>query len=395
MAVTDADHTRVGSALGFVYQFDRATYRLLEADQNVVSVSVEHIDDVGVHRADGVNVREQDKSSIYDSARPLTNKSAALWKTLSIWSEVATSSPETIELCEFHLVTNGEVAKDSLAARIGLADTDADAAKLAEEIFELAKSVREDLKPYADKIAATSPPLLTSIVKRVFVLDHMAASFGGNLDTLPRLSFFTPSQRRALFDSACGWVKRSIRDSAARGEPTILSRREFESEMRGVARRLQAAPLALLLHPRDLSLDPSEYQTRGFYQQLDWIDVDIEFVRECVIHYAQAMATRVSWTDSDAISEESLLAYESDLKLRWSLQMRKQKSKGQADPMVQGQDLLTATLDQDSSIDGQVLPRAFTCGNFHALADFEGDREPQIGWHPDFATKAKKGGSGL
>jgi|SRR5262245_12357730 len=57
------DHKALGPALGCVYQFERATYRLLEADSVVVSVAIEHVDDVSVHRADGTTIREQDKLS--------------------------------------------------------------------------------------------------------------------------------------------------------------------------------------------------------------------------------------------------------------------------------------------------------------------------------------------
>ena len=40
--MTASDHTALGQALGYVYQFERATFRLLESANNVVSVAVEH-----------------------------------------------------------------------------------------------------------------------------------------------------------------------------------------------------------------------------------------------------------------------------------------------------------------------------------------------------------------
>ena len=46
MSVTD--HSALGPALGYAYQFERATYRLLEADKNVVWVGLELVDDDGV-----------------------------------------------------------------------------------------------------------------------------------------------------------------------------------------------------------------------------------------------------------------------------------------------------------------------------------------------------------
>jgi hypothetical protein len=30
------------------------------------------------------------------------------------------------------------------------------------------------------------------------------------------------------------------------------------------------------------------------------------------------------------------------------------------------------------------MPKAITCGSFHALADFKDGTDPEIGWHPEF-----------
>jgi len=102
--MSDSDHTAVGQALGYAYQFERATYHLLRADNAVVSVAVEHIDDVSVNRVDGTSIREQDKATIR-GGRPLTDRSVALWKTISIWADAIHSDPEILRATEFHLVT--------------------------------------------------------------------------------------------------------------------------------------------------------------------------------------------------------------------------------------------------------------------------------------------------
>ena len=117
----DSLHTAVGQALGYVYQFDRATYRLLEADGAVVSVGLEHIDDVSIHHADSTTIREQDKTTLTDAGRTLTDRSVALWKTLAIWADAVLNEPAVLDSTEFHLVTNGEVAASSLAGRINAA----------------------------------------------------------------------------------------------------------------------------------------------------------------------------------------------------------------------------------------------------------------------------------
>ena len=386
--MSDSEHTAVGQALGYVYQFDRATYRLLESDSAVVSVGLEHIDDVSVHRVDSTSIREQDKATTVDDGRPLTDRSVALWKTLAIWADAILADPAILGSTEFHLVTNGEVAPDSLAARIHAAETAVEADSVANELLTMAPRLRQDLLPYAEKVRALAH-LLSTFVGKVFVLDRVSATFGGNLQQLPSLRLLGSVQRTAVFDNAAGWVRRTVLEQARQGKPTLLDRAAFDREIKALFRRVAVAPLAAVFETDDSAIDPGNYRSHGFFQQLDWIDTDSGFVRDCVIHYVQARVARVKWTDADAVSEASLRAYEEDLKTRWKLHVRRQSQRSYPSAIAQGQERLTDTLSEDSVLDGQIMPKAITCGSFHALANFEAANEPQIGWHPDFEKLAK------
>jgi C-terminal domain 7 of the ABC-three component (ABC-3C) systems len=112
-------------------------------------------------------------------------------------------------------------------------------------------------------------------------------------------------------------------------------------------------------------------------------------VRECVIHYVHAQAVRVKWADSTAVPDAEIRAYENDLKTRWRLNVQRQSTRSYPSPVHKGQDLLNETLSEDSVIQGQAMPKQFTCGSFHVLADFDGETDPKIGWHPEFDEMAK------
>jgi hypothetical protein len=385
--MSDSDHTAIGPALGYIYQFERATYRLLESDNTVVSVAVEHIDDVSVHRADGTNIREQDKATI-TSRRPLSDRSVSLWKTIAIWADVILTNPGLLRVTEFHLVTNGEVGSNSLAARIHAAKGRSSMDSVAAELLVIAAGLRNDMQPFGKVVLDMSPGLLAALVGQLFVFDKVAASFGGNLDELQSLRLLGDFQRTAVFDNAVGWVRRTVLAAAQAGKPALIDRASFDKEARALLRRVAVAPLAMVFETPGSAVDPANYRSHGFFQQLDWIDTDSSFVRACVIHYVQAQAARVKWTDADAVSETSLLAYEEDLKMRWGLHVRRQSQRTYPSLVIQGQDRLTETLLEDSTLDGQPMPKAITCGSFHALADFDGKTAPEIGWHPEFERMA-------
>lgn len=375
--MSDSEHTAVGQALGYAYQFDRATYRLLEADNAVVSVGLEHVDDVSVNRTDSTSIREQDKATTIVDGRPLTDRSVALWKTLAIWADAVLADPAALALTEFHLVTNGEVAPESLAARIHAARSAIETEAVGTELLTMVPNLRQDLQPFAEKIRAVPPSLLGTFVGKVFILDRVSATFGGNLDQLASLRLLGKLQRAAVFDNAAGWVRRTVLEQASQGQPTLIDRAAFDREIKALFRRVAVAPLAIVFEADDSAVDPGNYRSHGFFQQLDWIDTDSGFVRDCVIHYVQARVARVNWTDADAVSEASLRAYEEDLKMRWKLQVRRQSQRQYPSTVAQGQERLTETLSEDSVLDGQVMPKAITCGSFHALADFDAANEPE------------------
>ena len=385
--MSDSNHNAIGPALGYVYQFERATYRLLEADNSVVSVAVEHIDDVSVQRSDGTTIREQDKATI-TTRRALTDKSVSLWKTIAIWADVVFANVSVLQLTEFHLITNGEIDPKGLAARIHAAKSRSSMDSVAKELLAMASTLRDGLLPYGAKVLEMSQGLLAALVGQIFVFDKVSASFGGNLDELQSLRLLGDFQRMAVFDNAVGWVRRTVLSAAQEGKPALIDRASFDKEARALLRRVAVAPLAVVFETPGGVVDPANYRSHGFFQQLDWIDTDSGFVRACVIHYVQAQAARVKWTDSDAVSETSLLAYEEDLKMRWSLHVRRQSQQTFASPVIQGQVRLTETLSEDSTLDGQPMPKAITCGSFHALADFDAQKKPEIGWHPEFETMA-------
>jgi hypothetical protein len=386
--MAESEHTAVGQALGYVYQFDRATYRLLEADENVVSIAVEHVDDVSVHRSDGSAIHEQDKATI-SASRTLTDRSVALWKTLSIWADQVRSGPTALRSTEFHLVTNTTVSTDSLASAIHMAVSESESEAVADRLLTASLSLRDDLTPFGTKLRELGPHLLAQLVSKISVLDNVVMTFGGNLDQLPSLRYFSPLQRQAVFNNASGWVRRCVLEAAQGGLPTTIDRAAFDQEVRALLRHASVAPLAVLFDTPSTELDPSRYTSHGFFQQLDWVDTDPGMVRDCVIHYAQARHTRAKWAETDAVSESVLRSYEDELQFRWRLLSGQQAQRTYSSPVAQGRELLDQTLSQDTALQGQQLPKAFTCGSFHALADFNHNREPAIGWHPAFKDKAR------
>ncbi|WP_025718177.1 ABC-three component system protein [Paenibacillus polymyxa] len=381
------DHSAAGQALGYVYQFDRATYRLFQAGIDVIEIGIEDIDDVSVHLGSGKEIREQDKSTV-NSGSPLSDRSVALWKTLHIWAELLNSDPSVLDYTEFHLVTNGSVHDDCLAQRIHKA-TDEDSSKLVcDEMYEILPTLRKDLSPFGQSIGKMVPELLRSLIIKVSVFDKVSPRFGGDIKDIPALRFYDDGIKISLFDQINGWIKRRIRQAVENDLPPRILRKDFDRELQALIRRVTVARLSAIIEPFTSDIEFNDFQFHGFVQQLDWINLDEETIREAIIHYSHAQDTRMKWTDNSLVSEATLSLYEKDLTDRWKIAHRRALRQPFSEDL-QGQECLDATLSEDTYIDNEIMPKPITCGNFHALAHFTDEHEPQIGWHPQFKKLSK------
>src|ERR1039457_4618928 len=97
--MSETSHSAAGPAAGFDYQFERALYWLAQSPASAV-IGIETDDDVAVRRVDG-SLREQDKHSDRDGAKPFGDRSKDLWNTLWIWLDAIEKKQVVIETTRF------------------------------------------------------------------------------------------------------------------------------------------------------------------------------------------------------------------------------------------------------------------------------------------------------
>ncbi|MFD2616534.1 ABC-three component system protein [Terrilactibacillus laevilacticus] len=382
------DHSASGQALGYMYQFDRATYRLFQSEVDVIEIGIEDIDDVSIHKVSGKEIHEQDKSTV-NTGSPLSDRSVALWKTLHIWAELVVKNPTILNNVEFHLVTNGTLSKKCLARSINDTVDEKSSKVVCDELRIMITTLREDLVPYGSTLSKLSNKLLRDMLTKISVFDNMCPKFGGNLEEIQAIRVFDPEIKVSLFDQMGGWVKRKIRELVQTGHQPRIRREDFDKELKGLVRRVSVARLSALVVPFDSNVDISKYESHGFVKQLDWINIDEDSIKEAILDYIHAQDTRIIWTDKNVVSETALTLYERDLKKSWATARRRALRQSLETDELKGQECLDLTVEQDSYIHNEILPKTITCGNFHALAHFTEKQEPAIGWHPQFKSLSK------
>lgn len=381
------DHSASGQALGYLYQFDRATYRLFQSGIDVIEIGVEDIDDVSVHFDNGNEIREQNKSTV-NSGSPLSDRSVALWKTLHIWAETILDTPSVLYTSEYHLVTNGSLSTICLAWRIDRATDQKAAQVVCDELRAMIPTLRDELVPYGETVSKLSDKQLRSLITKISIFDKISPKFGGDLENLQVLRAFDSGLKAGIFDQMNGWVKRKIRELVENGEQPRITRGDFDKELQGLFRKVTVAHLSAIIEPFDMNVDISEYGSHGFVQQLDWINENEDVIRAAILDYLHAQDTRIKWQDINAVSETTLSLYEKDLEKCWETASRRAYRLPLSDEQ-KGQECLDLTLEQNTYIHNEIMPKTISYGNFHALAHFTKDKDPVIGWHPNFKSLSK------
>ena len=85
VAVKLPKHAAPGQYLGFALQPVRLCYHLLSCEPGA-KVSLEYLDDVAIHHADGHHSLEQTKSAT--KTNPVSDFAEDLWKTIANWLDL-------------------------------------------------------------------------------------------------------------------------------------------------------------------------------------------------------------------------------------------------------------------------------------------------------------------
>ena len=163
-------HVAPGQYLGFGLQPVRLCYHLLTGAPGD-RVSLEHLDDVAVHRADGSILIEQTKSAL--TGNPLSDWSDDLWKTLANWVRALDSGQFDLAKTEYCLYVTP--VKPKVGKLVAAMDKATNAQEVAKLIADLQGHLSKRSSPPAC-IAHVNAFLAADPVLRVQLLSHFSVA---------------------------------------------------------------------------------------------------------------------------------------------------------------------------------------------------------------------------
>lgn len=368
-----------GQYLGYALQPVRLGFHLLDAPLGS-QVSMEHLDDVAVHYADGTHLLEQTKSAL--SGNPASDRSVELWKAMANWADLCvagTVSPVSTRF-RYYVTPN---AGGPLVERLHNAKEKATIEQLLKEIAstKIMGKPESGAHSHISRFLAAGEDVCRPIIASfefVVQADPLDAIRGKLAALLP------PEVLDDFVKAAVGSAKAAVDQLIREKKLPILSPAYFRTRFRAFVVKHN---LAGLLEPTTGAPSPDEIaQIIGgapvFVRQLAAVDATQDLLVGAVSDWLRTTADKIAWAAAGSIVEESLDELDVSLERHHSRVADEIADTHSADtPQARGRQVYRQCTFLQMPLEGRVLPMHFISGAFNCLADAR-----RLGWHPDHKT---------
>ena len=392
-------HSAAPQALGYAYQIEIALYLLLR-ESGGEALSLEHIDDVAFH-----DEKEEPKDRLqikhHKRRGSLSDTSPDLWKTIKVWCDEIDFStfserPSTLTILTTAIASEGSIAsllrpenRGTPTEIVGLLDNIAESSKNTQlaDSFSSYLSMTENNK--------------ISLVKAIVILDNspLIREVGERIKNL--LITIRPIYRDAALERIRGWwYGKAYQHLIDPDNHRLIIKGEVNQHLAYIAE--QFGPNVLPMDFRRKSPEiPEDAESRIFVKQLEMIDMSKKIIEQAILDYYRAFWQRSFWIrDSLLDSADELSDYENRLIEEWRIFSEEYKMKLGTSPTDDdlrecGRNLYFSVIRNHIPIRTEVREYYFMRGNYHILADCVGEKQPSIGWHPEFVQRLAQIFSGV
>ncbi|TFC95896.1 hypothetical protein E3T28_12985 [Cryobacterium sinapicolor] len=384
------------SAVGYAHQFRFSLLSALQLLRHGIDwqISIEAADDIEIQDADGYRNYLQLKHRAPGTT--MTNASSDLWKSLRIWSKLATDGQLDLTKSRLLLITTGTLSAGGAAAALVEDPTKRDVASAMSQLNVTAGSSNNKANEPSylawNALGERKEGLLTAVTV-VEGSDDIDATH------LAIQSELLHAAGRANVDAFVSrlegwWFQKCINilrtDSAEFIEGDELD--AFISELR---QSFLADSLPIDPDVTSLQAKLEQFATYRFTRQIQLVGIGQARIADAVRDYYRAVTQRSRWVREGLVRPDEIAAYEDRLVEEWRYVFNRL-----LDDLPEGatEELKTNTAKQvykwveeatAPPIRAQRPDLFLVRGSLHILADSE-SADPSVtdvGWHPDFAAR--------
>lgn len=388
-----SNHQASEQMIGYLYQVRYALNLLLKSDDENAQISIEKFDDIAFSDDDIPKILIQLKHHIKHHG-DLTNASTDMWRTIKVWIDAISKSPELLDTTSFMIITTAS-APDKTAAYYLKNHKDRDA-ELAYQILKkvCAESSSQSNTAYYKAFSSIDEKVAKKMLDAVIVVDGSSNIVDVESELKREIRYSClPKYQDLICERLEGWwFKKSI-EALSSEYPIYVSQSQVRSYIVSVSKEYTPDNLPIdIIDIEKLSPENLSPNDKIFVEQLKLISMGSNRVRMALRDYYRAFKQRASWVRNDLLYVNELDDYERKLIDEWEhcfYAMQDDLDEygdeiTEEIKMKSGKELFSDMEKKDIRIREKCSEAFVMRGSYHILSN-----QLKIGWHTDFFQRLK------
>lgn len=386
-------HQASEQMLGYLYQVRYALALLLENDNSDFQISIEKFDDVAFSK-DGIPKQLIQLKHHVQRHGNLTDGSTDLWRTLKVWIDVISESPDILNGTKFLIVTTA-IAPDNTAASFLKKDENRNEESAYEKLRNICiKSENKEHKKYYEAFLKTDEIILKRLISQICIID--GANNIVDVEKIYRRQIrysCIPKYENQICERLEGWWYKKAVEALNSDTPIFVNQRQVRSFIVSVSQEYSDENLPIDIFDVD-NLQESDLSDNEkiFYEQLKLICLGSHRMRTALRDYYRAFNQRANWVRKDLLYVNELEKYEECLIDEWEHcfaamedELAEYIEATEEEKIKKGRSLFTDIEKKDIRIRPKCQEAFVMRGSYHMLAN-----QLKVGWHIDFYNRLKE-----
>ena len=387
------NHQASEQMLGYLYQVRYALALLLGNDNSDCQVSIEKFDDVAFGEDDVPIQRIQIKHHVQHQGN-LTDASTDMWRTLKVWLDAISESPDILNGTSFLIITTAAAPIDS-AAFLLKNDNHRDPDTAYEKLkLVCSTSANQAHKEYYAAFMGISEDTVKQLIRKTYIIDYASNIINVEKDILRQIRYScVPKYQKMIYERLEGWWFKKTIVALCSSTPVFVSQNQVRSFIVAVSQEYSDDNLPIdIMDIGDLQESSFSDNEKIFYEQLRLICLSNHRMQIALRDYYRAFRQRASWIRNNLLYINELEQYEQRLIDEWEhafATMEESLSTAsnatEDEKAKEGRQLFSNMEDKDIRIRPKCQEAFIMRGSYHILAN-----QLKIGWHVDFFERLKQ-----
>lgn len=388
-----SNHQASEQMLGYLYQVRYALALLLENDNSDCQISIERFDDVAFSNDDIPIQLIQLKHHIQHQGS-LTDASADMWRTLKVWLDAISESPDILNGTNFLIITTATAPIDS-AAFLLKNDTNRNPDTAYEKLkLVCSSSTNQAHQGYYASFMGTSEDTIKQLIRQMYIIDCASNVIDVEKDILKHIRYSCiPKHQKMIYERLEGWWFKKAIDALCSDTPVFVNQNQVRSFIVTVSQEYADDNLPIDIGDID-DLQESSFSDNEkiFHEQLKLICLSNRRMQIALRDYYRAFRQRASWIRNNLLYINELDRYEDRLIDEWEhafvvMEETLSTTDNATDEAKarEGRQLFSNMENKDIRIRPKCQEAFIMRGSYHILAN-----QLKIGWHVDFFERLKQ-----